>query len=307
MFCFKCGANMPDDSTVCPQCATPVQTVPTPPPPPQASASNPAATSAWLNVPAAPQNPQQGQYPPQAQPYRGQQQPPSDQQTDGKATASLVLGILSLLCLSILAGIPAVILGHMSKANIRRSMGRLKGDGMATAGLVMGYLSAAAIPLILIIAAIAIPNLLRAKISANESAAASTVRTINVSQITYSTQYPDHGYASDLATLGPGPSGSCGGEGTAEHACLLDNIVGGSQCTAGQWCAKAGYNYSVSGVCNSAGVCSNYVVAAIPMVFESTGRKRFCSTSDSVIRVRSSGSSSTPPTADECAEWPPFS
>jgi type IV pilus assembly protein PilA len=305
MFCFKCGANMPDDSTVCPQCAAPVQAAPTPPPPPQASVPNPASTSAWLNVPAAPaQN--APQYPPQAQPYRGQLQPPSDLQTDGKATASLVLGILSLLCLSILAGIPAVILGHMSKANIRRSMGRLKGDGMATAGLVMGYLSAAAIPLILIIAAIAIPNLLRAKMSANESAAASTVRTINVSQVTYSTQYPDHGYASDLATLGPGDSGSCS-EGTVEHACLLDNIVAGSRCTTGQWCAKAGYNYSVSGVCNSAGVCSNYVVTAIPTVFGSTGQKSFCSTSDSVIRVRSSGSSSTPPTADECAEWAPLS
>ncbi|HEY5026863.1 MAG TPA: hypothetical protein VIK39_00515, partial [Candidatus Angelobacter sp.] len=193
------------------------------------------------------------------------------------------------------------------KANIRRSMGRLKGDGMATAGLIMGYLSAATIPVILIIAAIAIPNLLRAKIAANESGAASTVRSITVSQITYSTQYPDHGYASDLATLGPGASGSCGGEGTAEHACLLDNILGGSQCTAGQWCAKAGYTYSISGVCNSAGVCSNYVVTARPVTIDSTGRKTFCSTSDSVIRVRSSGSLATPPTADECAEWPPLS
>jgi type IV pilus assembly protein PilA len=301
MFCFKCGANMPDESTVCPQCATQVQAAPTPPPPQQASSPNPATTTAWLNVPAAPQ------YPPQAQPYRGQQQSPSNQQTDGKATASLVLGILSLVCLSILAGIPAIILGHMSKANIRRSMGRLKGDGMATAGLVMGYLSAATIPVILIIAAIAIPNLLRAKISANESAAASTVRTITVAQVTYSTQYPDHGFAPDLATLGPGPSGSCSGEGTAEHACLLDSIVAGPQCSAGQWCSKAGYNYSVSGVCNSAGVCSNYVVTAIPLVFGSTGRKSFCSTSDSVIRVRSSGSSSTPPAADECAEWAPLS
>jgi type IV pilus assembly protein PilA len=300
MFCFKCGATMPDDSTICPQCATPVQTVPTPPPPPQASAPNPAATSAWLNVPAAPQNPPQGQYPPQGQPYRAQYQA----RTDGGAIASLVLGIASfVLCLSFLAGIPAIIIGHISLSKIKKSMGRLKGEGLALAGLILGYIS---LPFILIIAAIAIPNLLRAKISANESVAASTVRTINTSQVTYSTDYPDHGYARDLATLGPGPSGACG-QRTAEHACLVDEMIGASRCTAGQWCAKAGYNYNVSGVCNSAGVCSNYVVTARPVTIDSTGRKSFCSTSDSVIRVRLSGSFSTPPTADECAEWPPLS
>src|SRR6478752_5673009 len=100
MFCFKCGASMPDDSTVCPKCAAPVQAVPTPPPPPQQpSTPSPASTSAWLNVPAAPaQVPPQAQYPPQAQPYRGQYQPA---RTDGGAIASMVLGIASIaLCLS---------------------------------------------------------------------------------------------------------------------------------------------------------------------------------------------------------------
>ena len=148
MFCFKCGASMPDDSTVCPKCAAPVQVEP-PPATAQPTIPAPASSSAWLNPPSPQTQPPQGQYPPQAQPYRGQYQPSSAQETDGKATASLVLGILSLLCFSVLTGIPAIILGHMSKANIRRSMGRLKGDGMATAGLIMGYISAAAIPLIL--------------------------------------------------------------------------------------------------------------------------------------------------------------
>ena len=304
MFCFKCGASMPEDATVCPQCAAPVQAAPTPPPPPQQPVTpNPAATSAWLNVPPAPAQ-SAPQYPPQGQPYPGNQ-PASGQQTDGQATASLILGILSLVCLSIFAGIPAIILGHMSKANIRRSMGRLKGDGMATAGLIMGYISAAAIPLILIIAAIAIPNLLRAKMVSNESAAAATVRTINTAQIAYSTSYPEHGYAADLATLGPGPSG-CSTP-TAQNACLLDSIVGGSRCTAGQWCTKTGYKFTVSAVCDSAGVCSNYVITATPVVSGSTGRKSFCSTSDAVTRTSDRGTLDTPPTADECAEWPPLS
>jgi type IV pilus assembly protein PilA len=208
-----------------------------------------------------------------------------------------------VLCLSFLAGIPAIILGHISRSKIRKNMGRLQGDGMALTGLILGYISLLFIP---IIAAIAIPNLLRARVSANEAAAAATVRSINTAQITYSTQYPDHGYAPDLATLGPGPSGSCS-TGTAQSGCLLNNIVGASRCTAGQWCAKTGYKFTVSAVCDSAGVCSNYVVTATPQVSGSTGRKSFCSTSDSVIRTSDRGTLDAPATADECAEWPPFS
>ena len=300
MFCFKCGASMPEDATVCPQCATPVQAVPTPPPPPQQPTTrSPAATSAWLNVPPAPAQ-STPQYPPQGQPYQ-QYQPPK---TDGGAIASMVLGIASfVLCLSFLAGIPAIILGHISRSKIRKNMGRLQGDGMALTGLILGYISLLFIP---IIAAVVIPNLLRSKMAANEAAAAATVRSINTAQITYSTQYPDHGYAPDLATLGPGPSGSCS-TGTAQNACLLNNIVGASRCTAGQWCAKTGYKFTVSAVCDSAGVCSNYVVTATPQVSGSTGRKSFCSTSDSVVRTSDRGTLDAPATADECAEWPPVS
>ena len=52
-----------------------------------------------------------------------------------------MLGVLSLASLSILAGIPAIILGKMSRENIRASSGRLTGEGMATAGMVMGWVS----------------------------------------------------------------------------------------------------------------------------------------------------------------------
>jgi hypothetical protein len=117
---------------------------------------------------------------------------------------------LSLLCFSFLAGIPAIVLGHMSRSSIRKSMGRLKGEGMALAGLIMGYISIAFIPVMLIIAAIAIPNLLRAKLTANDSVAASVMRTINTAQVTYRVTYPSRGYARDLATLGSGASSVCG-------------------------------------------------------------------------------------------------
>src|SRR5689334_21604277 len=166
MFCFKCGASMPDDATICLQCATPVQSVPTAPPPPQArqGGPSPVSNSAWLNAPPSQtQYPPQQAYPPQAQPNPGQYQP----QTDGKATASLILGILSMLCFGLLTGLPAIILGHISRGNIEQSRGRLTGAGMALTGLILGYVSI--VSTIMIIAAIAIPNLMRARMSANES------------------------------------------------------------------------------------------------------------------------------------------
>ncbi len=46
------------------------------------------------------------------------------------------------------------------------------------------------VAIILIIAAIAIPNLLRARMAANDSTAASTIRTINTSEIAFIPAYP---------------------------------------------------------------------------------------------------------------------
>jgi type II secretory pathway pseudopilin PulG len=106
-------------------------------------------------------------------------------QTDGKAIGSLVCGILSVTILSCLAGIPAIILGHMSRSAIRKSLGQLKGEGMALAGLILGYVSLAIIPVILIIATISIPSLLRSRQAANESAAVANLRTINTAEVTY--------------------------------------------------------------------------------------------------------------------------
>jgi len=294
---------MPEDATVCPQCATPVQAIPTPPPPPQQPSTNPASTSALLNVPPAPAQYAQ-QYPPLAQPY----QPP---RTDGGAIASMVLGIASFaLCLSIFTGIPAVILGHISRSKIKKSGGRLQGDGLALTGLILGYISFLAIP---IIAAIAIPNFMRARISANEAAAASTVRVITTSQITYSTTYPEQGYARDLATLG----GNCasGSGATAEHACLLDSQLSRADCTSGVWCQKGQYKFTISSNCAPArfgeqqqgteNACTDYVIAATP-ADSNAGHRSYCSVSDAVVRSRSRFPLTTPPTAEECQGWAPL-
>jgi hypothetical protein len=77
--------------------------------------------------------------------------------TSALAVWSLVLGIVSFLCFGFLAGIPAIICGHMGRARIRESQGALKGEGLALAGLIIAYINLA-ITVIGIIAAIAIPN-----------------------------------------------------------------------------------------------------------------------------------------------------
>jgi hypothetical protein len=209
----------------------------------------------------------------------------------------MILGILSLTCANIIAGIPAIILGHIAKSSIRKSGGRVGGDGRATAGLIMGYISIALVPLIL---AITIPSLLRSRTLANEAAAAATVRTINTSQVAYSLDFPSAGYARNLGTLGPGPAGSCAGQGTQEHACLIDATLGCGYF----WCAKNGYVFSVTATCGSDGHCTDYVVVAFPARPAASGAKSFCSTSDAVIRMKIGGAVATPLTPNECQTWP---
>ena len=85
-------------------------------------------------------------------PYHTGYYPATQPPTSGLAIASLVCGVAELFTLGI-AAIPAVILGHMARGQIRRTGER--GDGMAIAGLVLGYLCIAgwAVVLIAIIAA----------------------------------------------------------------------------------------------------------------------------------------------------------
>lgn len=64
--------------------------------------------------------------------------PPAGQQT-GLAITSLVLGILSIICLGLLTGIPAVICGHIAHNRARREPAQYGGAGLAIAGFVMGY------------------------------------------------------------------------------------------------------------------------------------------------------------------------
>ncbi|MGA7684699.1 MAG: hypothetical protein WCC32_14370 [Terriglobales bacterium] len=151
----------------------------------------------------------------------------------------------------------------------------------------------------LIAAAFAIPNLMRARGAANESAAIGTLRVVNTAQISYSATYLQNGYARDLAALGPDPRGS--GLKTINHAGLIDADLGNPKCTAGAWCEKSGYRFSVTGVCQSRS-CIDFVAVATPASV-STGARSFCSTSDAVIRFQMGPALISPVSAQECKGW----
>jgi type II secretory pathway pseudopilin PulG len=188
----------------------------------------------------------------------GTQAAPEQRKTDGKAIASLVLGILSLTLFWIFAGVPAVILGHISRSQIRKSMGRLAGDGMALAGLIMGYISIALLPFVLIFAAIAIPNLLRARLAANEASALGGIRTVSTALITYGAnkgQYPP-----TLAEL------------TSDTRVQLDRSFAQP--------ARSGYRYEYTATPAGDG----FFIVATPVLPGNTGRRSFCSDQSGVVR-----------------------
>ncbi|WP_328873248.1 DUF1707 and DUF4190 domain-containing protein [Streptomyces sp. NBC_00287] len=75
-----------------------------------------------------------GPVPQQSAPFIAVSQP----RTNGKAVGSAVCGVLCLASFG-LTGIPAVVLGHSARAEIRRT--GEGGDGLALTGLVLGWLS----------------------------------------------------------------------------------------------------------------------------------------------------------------------
>jgi hypothetical protein len=157
---------------------------------------------------------------------------------------------------------------------------------------------------VMIIAAVAIPNLLRSRMAANESSAVARLRTVNTAQFTYKFTYASRGYASELAMLGSGGRECTSRDDvSAEHACLINDTLGGPSCNAGTWCMHAGYRFSMSAVCG-AGKCNDYVAVFTPEN-SSTGSTSFCSTSDGVVRSQVGPPLDSPITVGECQKWAP--
>ena len=121
----------------------------TPEPPPYPSGDD-SSNEGPSEVGAEPTNSSPGYPPPPpaygapSSPY-GQPQPPGLVPPNNRfAVPSLILGILSIVGVccygggGVLLGIPAAILGHLGKREIRDSAGAQSGHGMAQAGFITG-------------------------------------------------------------------------------------------------------------------------------------------------------------------------
>jgi len=206
-----------------------------------------------------------------APPGLAQQAWSGPQEKSGKATASLVCGIL--LCLSPFSSAAAVILGHLALSEIKKSAGRLAGQGVAVAGLVLGYIGLALLPFILIIAAIAIPNLLRSRMAANEASAVGSLRTINTAAVTYSSTYPSLGYPAKLRNLGSS------GAASSSSADLVDSVL-----AAG---TKSGYVFVFTG--DGKIPSTGYSIVATPVSQGTSGQRGFFTDQTGVIRMSANG------------------
>ena len=128
------------------------------------------------------------------------------------------------------------------------------------------------VAIILIIAAIAIPNLLKARISANESSAVGSIRTLTTASVQYAAQCPNLGFPAGLVNLGPG-AGDC------NNAAIIDNVLGVAAPS------KSGYNFTYGpGAANAAGVITTYTLNADPITPSVTGQRHFFSDQTGVIR-----------------------
>jgi type IV pilus assembly protein PilA len=145
------------------------------------------------------------------------------------------------------------------------------------------------VAIILIIAAIAIPNLLRARIAANESSAAATIRTLNTAEVSYITAYPSANYANLVNLGGVGPCTP-----SSATACLIDDTLATNNAGAG----KSGYNFAVDG----ATIPGGYTASASPITIGSSGVNSFCSIEDAVVRKDTTGTPDV--TAAACVVLP---
>jgi type IV pilus assembly protein PilA len=120
------------------------------------------------------------------------------------------------------------------------------------------------ISIILIIAAIAGPHLGRARRTAQETAAISTIKTLHVAQTQYYSQYMK--YAKALGELGPPESGAA----SAQAADLIPAALANG--------AKGGYLYTLQPT------PIGYQINASPEVYGTSGERTFFSDQTQVIR-----------------------
>ena len=147
------------------------------------------------------------------------------------------------------------------------------------------------VAIILIISAIAIPSLLRSKITANESSAVSTIRTISTAETTYASSWGT-GYAAGLAQLGGAVPCAVA---TAAAACIIDPLLSTPPFV------KSGYVFNAAGTVPVNGVLNGFEVNATPATVQTTGVRAFCGDQSGVVQFVTPGGAPIGVAAGSCA------
>jgi type IV pilus assembly protein PilA len=152
------------------------------------------------------------------------------------------------------------------------------------------------VAIILIIAAIAIPNMLKSRMSANQAAAVSNLRTITTASVSYWVTY-GNGYPPSLDSLG----GPASGAATCNGAILIDEILSAPPYQ------KTGYQFVFTGeggnVPNVPTGCTpgfqGFLAATAPIKFGSTGTMSYCSSEPGIIHYDVTGATAATEAACE--------
>jgi type IV pilus assembly protein PilA len=141
--------------------------------------------------------------------------------------------------------------------------------------------------IILIITSMAIPSFMRARMSANESAAAHSIRTINTAEVSYFSTYPTVGFAV-LPSLGAGGVTPC--VPAVASGCFIDDVLAlnGNPPNSG----KDGYAFSVNGPTRQ-----GYTSLADALAINKSGSRSYCSDQTGVIWSLAGANGCTPGTA----------
>ncbi len=121
----------------------------------------------------------------------------------GLATSSLILGLLGSLCLGPIAGIPAVILGHLALRRARRDPAAHGGKGVAIAGLTLGYVSfVVGLAMFAFLLTLAVPTFRRERAEAREATCVAQLQRLHLATQRYAAEHQGL-YPTNFALLGP--------------------------------------------------------------------------------------------------------